>query len=392
MIGLATFKGWPYRNAIGPTRSFNYSIEPQVIRARKLTYFNKTKSQEIDVPISSCPVFIGDNLIVASDDGYVQLFDKDLENILWKKRVLGSPYAPLMIHGNPPHVLITTTNGIVASYSLKGELAWETKLQSGILGTPLEITSGVLAITQHNGYLFFLSGETGSLISSVYLPCSGKWPMRSISLVRDPYSSPISGTQGVIIARGSDVFSINSENFEIQWKAELGGLQKATLAYDPKTRLIFAANCDGSLYILDESSGEVVDVISFGEKMISSPAIINGVLVFSSLGGKLRGLDILKRNILWVRDSSVEGYTSIVPINNSKVCFINRRASLECVDISSGCFYWETSEVLGIPDHDSKVDTTPVFSKGGLVVSTSYSGYICLYEFGEANAATESSR
>lgn len=383
MLGSATFKAWPDRSAIGPSKSFDCSIEPQIVKTRKLSYFNKTKQQEIDVPISSCPVFIGENLLVASDDGYVQLFDKDLENALWKRRILGSPYAPLLIHGSPPHVLVTTTNGLIASFSLKGELIWETKLKSGVLGAPLEITNGVLAITQHNGYLFFLDGKTGAVTGSIYLPCSVKWPSGSISLNRDPYASPISGVKNLIIARGSDVFCINPHSFEIEWKAKLGGLQKATLAYDLKTGLVFAANCDGTLYILDECAGEVVEAISFGEKMISSPAIVDGVLVFSGLGGKLRGFDILKRELLWVRNSPVEGYTSVVPLKDSKVCFVNRRASLECVDSDSGRFLWETSEVLGIPGHDSKVDTTPVVSRSGLIVSTSYSGYICLYTFGE---------
>ena len=384
MCKYASFKAWPNRSAIGPLKKIESTLEPQIIKTRKLSYFNKAKQQQIDTPISSCPVFIGNKLIVASDDGFIRLFDENLDSILWEKRVLGSPYAPLIIHGNYSQVLVTTTNGICASFSLKGELIWEVKLESGILGTPLEIANNVIAVTQHNGYLFFLDGKIGTIISSVHLPCSAKWAEGSISLVRDPYSSPIFGAQNLIIARGSDVFSINPNNFHVVWKAGLGGLQKSTLAYDLKTGLLFATNCNGNLYILDEINGEVLETFSFNEKMISNPAIINGVLVFSSLGGKLHGFDILKRKVLWTRDSVVEGYTSVVPLNNnSKACFVNNRASLECINSDNGDFLWETSEVLGLPDHDSKINTTPVISNDGLIVSTSYSGYICLYAFGE---------
>lgn len=359
-----------------------WTTEPAVVAHRRMVYRNKTLGRDLAVPVSATPAVVsGIGVVVASDDGFVRLFGRGLSTVFWERRVSASVYASLVVDHAREQVIVCTTAGVVTAFDLHGATVWAVDLGRPVAATPTVVeTSDLLVAATFQHRVTGLALGTGEKVFDIAVPEPWHRALGGIASYRDPYGSPVSCDDGTVVAAASDGLICIAPDGVIRWTAPLDAAVKSSPCLIGQTGEIAACTAAGTCWFVDVTTGEVRERIETGAKIVASPAVSGSVLALGQVTDSAIGVDVIAHRVIWTSPlGSPREYTSWTTLPDGSFAATTGRGNVLCLAPSDGSFRWETSQVLGLPDHEPGMDITPVASPEGVLYCASYSGD--LYEF-----------
>lgn len=321
--------------------------------------------------------------MVASDDGFVRFYDPSLDKVYWERRLNASIYASLVVDRDRRRVVVATTSGAVAALDLRGGVAWATKTSVPIFATPTILpTSALLMIAGFNSRCIGIGLERGEITFDRPLPPPWHRAYGGSASHRDPYASPAATTDGrAIFCSGEAVIAVSAEGKE-DWRCEIGDSIKSSPVVLHQTGEVAVCAVDGRCIFLDAASGSVARETHLGAKVTASGAVSGSVLVVANTWGSVTAFDIGTRDVIWTSaHGGPRSYTSFTVLPSGDFVATAESGNVVCLQRDTGRLLWETSQVLGLPDHDPALDITPVAATDGNMYGGSYSGFIYRFAF-----------
>ena len=365
-------------------QSARWLKEPAVCGYRLLSHQSKALERRIPVPVCATPAVVtGAGVLVASFDGWVRFYSRNLDKVFWERRLSSPVYASLIFDHRRGAVLVAATSGLVTCFDLRGSLLWSTETQVPIYATPAVLPAAdVLVIAAFHSRCIGLELGTGGKVFDHSLPEPWHSAYGGSAAHRDPYASPTTTASGdAVVCCAEDVLCFAPDG-ALRWRRTVGQCVRASPAALHATEEVAVGTVDGRCIFLDSGTGQVRGEVGLGAKIVASPAVSGDVLAIGTADGEAFGLDIRRREIIWnssrgaPRDHS--SFT-VLPDGN----FIAASASGNIVGRGrdDGRFLWETSQLLGLPDHDPAVDITPMAGPDGSMYCGSYSGVLYHFRF-----------
>jgi outer membrane protein assembly factor BamB len=372
----------PAAPGVGDPGTFRWDREPIVCGYRRLTSQDRRIGVEVPVPVSATPAVVsGVGVLVASDDGYVRLYSRGLAKLYWERRLNSGIYASLVVDGRRRHVIVVSSSGLVVCFDLRGTLVWSTEIGAPVCATPAVLPqSDLLVVAAFRSRCVGVDLGTGARIFDRILPPPWHADYGGAASHRDPYASPVSTAEGnLIICCAEHVLCLRPDGTEI-WRYETGQAIKASPAALHATGQIAVCPVDGRCLFLDNRTGALHGEVSLGAKVTASPAVSGGVLAVGSAYGQVVGLDVHTRRPVWhAEHAAPRSYTSFSVLPTGDFVATTTRGNIICLGAADGRFCWETSQVLGLPEHEPEMDITPIAGPDGRMYCASYAGDI--YEF-----------
>jgi outer membrane protein assembly factor BamB len=364
------------RAASGPVA---WSSEPAVCGYQRLTYHNDTLGRTIPVPVSASPAVItGVGVLVGSDDGHVRLYDRTLSRIYWQRRLDSAIYASLVVDPARRRVVVAATSGLVTCFDLRGTLSWSARMDTPVFATPLVLPQhDLLVVAAFGGHCSGLALDSGRLVFDRRLPAPWHAAHGGSAAFRDPYASPVATAAGsVIVCAGEHVLCLDPDGSE-RWRHDTGQAIKASPVSLRATGEVAVNPVDGRCLFLDETTGEPLGEVPIGAKVTASPAVSGRVLAIGTVQDTVVGVDIGTRRPLWRSPQGApRSYTSFSTLPNGDFIATSSRGNVVCLRRDDGAFRWESSQVLGLPDHEPEIDTTPIAGSDGSMYGGSYTGVL----------------
>lgn len=361
-------------------RVIDWSIEPVVSGLVRQKYYNNKEKRSFDVPVSATPAVVeGVGVIVASDDGYIRFYSMGFKKIYWERRINSSFYASPVFSSKRKYIYICSTNGDVLAISLSGVVKWHTKLEHGIYSTPaINIQDDIFIVATFDSLLFYLNLNDGKVINKIELDKPWHYGF-SLNAQRYVYAS-VAMTRGnlTIICNSTTIYEFD-EFGKIVWKKNLKDEVKSSPVVIDDLNLVVVFTVKGNCLFFD-FNGNLLNDIFLAEKISGSAAYNGDILCVGGTNGSVFGISLMKRKILWLREWNIPfDYTSITFLPNGNFVAVNKNGNIVCISKESGEFVWESSQVLGLVDHNTAMHITPSISNYGYVYCGSYEGN--LYEF-----------
>lgn len=233
-----------------------------------------------DVGMSSSPLVVGDTLIVQVEnqgDSFAAGLDVATGESRWRRpRARQANWAsPAVLRGATPEddvVLLQSGWGLSAHHPRTGEPLWKFEGGSSIIPSPLGADG--LVYLASGGLTALRGGDSGT--AEVAWTNDRLGPGNASPLVR----------QGrLYVLRGGGVLHCaDAQTGEDLWDVRLGGSYWGTPVVAGEH--LYAIDQDGLARVvrLDESGGEVVAEVDFGEAVLASPAVADGALFVRSAG------------------------------------------------------------------------------------------------------------
>lgn len=388
---VARFRHDPAKSVLGMSDdSFLWHMDPAVCGYRHLTYYNVTLDRTIDVPVSATPAVVnGVGVIVASDDGFVRFFNPTLTKVYWERRLKSSVYASLVVDRKRNRVIVAATNGHIFSFDLRGDVAWATRTGVQVCATPTTLLdSDVMVVAAFGSRVLGLDLKDGSIAFDQPVPppwdvVHGGWAAH-----RDPYASPVATSEGTVIVGCAEFALCFSAEGEELWRHRIGRTIKASPAVIAELEEVVLCSLDGRCSFLDTRFGELRAEVLLGSQITGSPAVSGGTVAVGTRLGHVVGLSTTTREVTWESPHGApREYTSLSVLPDGNFIATAAGGNVVCLRAGDGAFLWESSQVLGLPDHEPEMNITPVASNDGHMYCASYSGN--LYQFRFMNKPTE---
>lgn len=361
--------------------------EPVVAAHRSVRGTDLRDGSSVPVPVSATPgVVDGVGVVVASDDGWLRFLDRSLTRTYWERRLNRGFYAPLSFLHDAEAILAVTTGGLVGCFGVRGELRWARALDHEVLAPVTTLGTSLLVATfDHRCVL--LDPGTGDVRAEVGLP--EPWAVRAGGLAahRDVYAAPVTTPSGAVVCCGEHVVAL-SDDPAATWSVDLGVAVKASpvVVGDERAGVV---GVDGVCREIDLTTGTVQRSLRLGAKVTASPVASEGVLVVGLADGRSVGIDVASWQKRWEENGGGPfDHTGYTRLPDGGVVCVNQRGNAECRDPSDGTFRWETSQILGLPEHEPALHTTPVAGPSGDLYSTSYAGDVYRFAFPEKRPST----
>jgi outer membrane protein assembly factor BamB len=388
MTSVAAYRHDPVKSVLragavrGVPERFHWDREPIVCGYQMLTFDHPHGGAPIQVPVSATPVVVtGIGVMVASDDGFVRLFNQGLSKHFWQRKLNSAVYASLVVDHAREQVVVPGTNGRLTCLDLRGTVAWSTDVGAPVFATPTVVPDlDLLVVATFESRCVGLDLGTGEERFAVSLPRPWHAAYGGAASHRDPYASPVvTGAGDVIVCGAEHVICLRPDGSEI-WRREVDtGVKASPVALHPNGE-VAVCPVDGSCLFLDAGTGQLRGKVFLGGKVVGSPAVSDSVLVVGTQDGATFGLDIHTRDLVWSADQGApRSYTSYSVLPTGDFIATAERGNVVCLRRDDGRFQWETSQVMGVPHHDPTMDITPVAAPDGRMYCGSYTGVI--YEF-----------
>lgn len=381
---VPAFRHDPAKSVLRPAdpSGFRWDREPIVCGYRLLTLDDPRGGAPIQVPVSATPAVVtGIGVIVASDDRRVRFFSQGLTKSFWERRLNGSVYASLVADVARERVVVATTKGQVVAMDLRGAVTWSADAGAPVYATPTVLPEAdLLVVAAFHGRCVGLDLGTGEERFSVGLPVPWHAAYGGSASHRDPYASPAGTRDGnVVICCAEQALCLSPEGKQL-WSKDIGtGIKASPVALHANGEVVVCP-VDGRCLFLDEHSGVVRGEVFLGGKVVGSPAVSGGILAAGTVAGTTFGIDVGTREIAWTSGlGAPRDHTSYSLLPTGDFIVTAGRGNVLCLRREDGRFLWETSQVMGLPDHDPAMDITPVAGPDGRLYGASYSG-VC-YEF-----------
>jgi outer membrane protein assembly factor BamB len=366
----------------------DWTREPAVCGYRRLTYHNGRLKRDIPVPVSATPAVVsGVGVVVASDDGYVRFLDQSLAKEFWQHRLDSSVYASLVVDPARRHVIVAATSGVVVCFDLRGTLMWRTDLATPVYATPaVMVRRGLLAVAAFRSRYFALDLATGAV--KVDRPVPEPWHLKrgSVAAYRDPYASPaVTDEDTVIVCCAEHVLCLAPDGTDL-WQREVGHAIKVSPAVLHDRGEVAVLPADGVCRFLDIVTGQEHGSLRLGAKITASPAVSGDILAIGAQDGRVFGLDVNTRRLAWTSSQGApRSYTSMTVLPDGSFIATAERGNVIRLDRTDGAFGWESSQVLGLVDHEPAMDITPVAAPDGTMYCASYGGDLYQFAFRDSN-------
>lgn len=392
MPSIAAFRHDPVKSVLwaGEPGRFHWDREPAVCGYRMLTYQSASVGRAVPVPVSATPAVItGVGVCVASDDGYVRLHNTGLTKVYWERRMNSGVYASLVVDAGRGRVIAAATSGLVACFDVRGALVWSADVGAPVFATPTVLSGGdVLVIATFHSNCVGVDLESGALVFQRKLPEPWHAACNGSASYRDPYASPAATDAGTaIICCAEHVLCLAPDGTEL-WRQVVGHGIKASPVTLHETGGVAVCPVDGRCVFLDSRTGDLRGELFLGSKVTTSPAVSGTVLAVGTSAGSVFGLDVRSCDVIWTAGQGApRSYTSFSVLPPGDFIATSERGNVVCLRRDDGRFQWETSQVMGLPEHDPAMDITPVAGPDGTMYCASYSGVV--YEFNFRPAAEE---
>ncbi|WP_406316694.1 PQQ-binding-like beta-propeller repeat protein [Streptosporangium sp. NBC_01639] len=363
-------------------RPSRWSSEPAVCGHRRLTHVREDHDRPIPVPVCATPaVVVGAGVVVAGYDGYVSFHSRFLDKVYWSRRLDSPVYASLVVDADRRRVVAAATSGLVVCFDLRGRRVWSTNVEVPVYATPTLLPEeDVLVIAAFGGRCVGLDLDSGALLFNRSLREPWHAGHGGSAAGRDPYASPAATAEGsVIVCCAEHVLCLAPDGTEL-WSQDLGHSVRASPVVLNSQEQVVAFSVDGRCHFLAGGDGRWRGEVELGGKIIASPAVSGDVLAVGTQNDVAFGIDVRTREIVWRSPGyAPREYTSFTVLPDGNFAATSARGNAVGLSRSDGRFLWETSQVLGLADHDPAMDITPVAGSDGSMYCGSYSGM--LYHF-----------
>lgn len=396
MLDPPAFRHDPKKAVLVIEGKVNHSVEwlkePAVCGYRRLTHRSKALDQEIPVPVCATPAIVsGAGVLIASYDGRLGFYSRNLDKVFWERRLDSPIYASLIVDPRRRTVVVAATSGLVACFDLRGNLVWSASAQVPIYATPTVLpASDVLVIAAFHSKCIGLELGTGrevfkqSLPEPWYSACGGS------AAHRDPYASPTATADGdAIVCCAEDVLSLAPDS-TVRWRHAVGQCVRASPAALNATEEVAVCTVGGRCIFLDSRTGRERAEVRLDAKITASPAVSGDVLAVGTSDGEAFGLDIRKKEIVWsCPHGAPRDHSSFSVMPDGNFITTSSRGNIVARRREDGRFLWETSQLLGLPDHDPAMDITPIAGPDGSMYCGSYSGVVYHFRFQPIDAGVQ---
>ncbi|MFF0145160.1 outer membrane protein assembly factor BamB family protein [Amycolatopsis sulphurea] len=336
------------------------------------------------VPVSSSPAVVtGAGVVFAAGDGTVRFYDRELSKVFWRQRLDSPVYASLVVDAERRHVVVAATSGLVVCFDLRGSVVWSTETGVPVYATPTRLPgSDVLMIAAFTSRAIGLDLATGVILFDRAVPRPWHAEHGGSAAHRDPYASPVATANGTaVLACGEHALCLAPDGTEL-WRHDLGVAVKASPVAIHETGDVMMCPVDGRCVFMDSATGSERGHTRLGAKVIGSPAVSEGVVVAGTQHGTVTAFDADARAVRWTAPfGASREYTSFTVLPNGDFAATSTRGNIVALRRADGGFLWETTQVLGLVEHETAMDITPVVGPDGSMYCASYTGSIYHFRF-----------
>src|SRR6266702_759694 len=202
-------------------------------------------------------------------DGKLIAFDAESGRIRWQRTIGPSESSPLF--ANKLVIVGDWSHNVYAFTAATGNLRWHYHA-GGLIKGAIALAGNRVYFGSYDTHVYALDARTGKEV----------WRASTqprIGRTGTFYANPAVAYGRVYIgATDGKMYSYGATSGKLRWSN---------------------GSYDGSFYSFDASTGDVRWRFSAGGKISGSPAVINGVVYFSTLNGKTFGLDVRNGRKLW---------------------------------------------------------------------------------------------
>jgi len=362
----------------------DWNREPAVCGYRRLVYQPAGGTRTVEVPVSASPVVVsGAGAILAASDGTLSFYDRELSKVYWQHRMDSPVYASLVADPRRRRVVVVATNGLAACFDLRGQLIWSARVGDPVYATPTILPdTDTLVIAAFNSRCLGLDLQTGATVFDSQLPKPWHAAYNSSTAHRDAYASQVTTGEGnVVLCCAEHVLCLAPDGKEL-WRAEISQSIKASPAALHEHGEVVVAPVNGRCVFLDSRTGQERVALDLGAKVTASPAVSGDLVALGTVDGAVTAVNTRTHAVAW---RSAQGapreYTSVTTLPNGDFVATAASGNVIALRHQDGTFVWETSQVLGLPDHHPAMDITPVAGPDGSMYGASYSGVIYHFRF-----------
>ncbi|ANY05779.1 hypothetical protein AFB00_05090 [Pseudonocardia sp. HH130630-07] len=367
-----------------PTDSaFHWNDEPVVCGHRRFTHL-RADGQQIAVPVCATPVAVaGLGAVFATYDGRVRLWDSSLDKLYWESRLDNAVYASPVADPARRAVVVASTGGLVRSFDLRGRPRWTAEAGGSVYATPTLLPeTGVLVVAMFGSSCVGLRLDTGAKVFAQELPRPWYAQWGGSAADRDPYASPVTLDTGDVAVGCAEHVVCLSPDGEQRWCRDLGSSVRASLVAVHSVGTVAVATVDGRCTFLDSRTGEERGSVVLGGKVVGSPALAGSVLAVGTQDGVGFGVDVRTHEVCWqVPGAAPRDHSSYTVTPGGSFAVTTARGNVLGLNSDDGRFLWETSQILGLADHDPALDVTPIVAPDGNMYCGSYSGMAYRFRF-----------
>ncbi len=218
-------------------------------------------------------------------------------------------------------LLVAAENGNVYSLDLKTKRPhWVFHAQGGISSTPA-VAKGIVYFLSRDGYCYALNLQDGSLVwrfatlGEHYVSAHGMygWPLNSTPVV-DPWdfylSSPLVVDDTVYLGSSDEhVYALDAQTGKLQWRFKTGGVVHSSPAFADNK--IIVGSWDSAIYALEAKTGK--EIWRFQGKsehqysimlgVQASPSVDRDTVYIGSRDGHFYALDLRDGKLRWTYDA-----------------------------------------------------------------------------------------
>ncbi len=325
----------------------------------------------------------GTGVLLATYDGRVRLFSVDLSETIWEDRLTASIYATPLALADRGILIVASTNGEVVAFDRIGKRIWRTEIGHPIYASPtIAPGPGVAVFCTFGSRCFGVSVDTGAIEFAISLPRPWSHALGGKASHRDPYASPIVTAGGrIVVCCAESVMCFSADGAPL-WRCSLDASIRASPAFLAATQEVAVAAVNGRCVLLNAVTGEITHAWKIDSKVIASPAVSDEFVVFGGADGEATCVHAPTRAEAWRRSlCAPKDYSSYSVTPSGDFIATNSRGNVFCVRAQDGDFLWETSQLLGLAEHDPTLDTTPVTAADGSMYCGSYAGFAYYFRF-----------
>ncbi|MDD4230130.1 MAG: PQQ-like beta-propeller repeat protein [Dehalococcoidales bacterium] len=290
--------------------------------------------------IYSTPVLYGETVYIGDGNGRLYAFNvSDRQS----KNVTLNADKPGAIIGNPlvafDSVYVGSTDGNLYAYDAASlTYKWHYNTGGEIWASPALWQDSVF-VASFDKKLYSVDAETGQ--ANWEKPFEANGPI---------IASPVVFGDTVLVASlDRHIYAVNAETGDLQWSYPAGEtdgeapkrwLWATPLAGEGK---IYASCMDGIVYILDQNSGDLVDIIDIDEPIASTPVFAGDRLVIATESGKIYSVNTTSYQKIELRNIDAE-LASPLGVDGTTVFIHSTKGNaVYAINGETGALLWSTS-------------------------------------------------
>lgn len=235
---------------------------------------------------------------------------------------------------------------IYALGAWSGKLIWKFTTMSAVESSPA-VANGKVFTGGDDGYVYCLGAYNGGLLWKTFV--NGNLPYTYGSLVLKSSPTVVDG-KVYVGSLDSYLYALDVDNGDIEWKTKTGGpILSSPAVADGAVYFTSEEPEIGALYKLDADTGAVVwkqqlpyeHQFTGGTEMMGSPSVAAGMVFASSNLRTYYGINATTGGIVWAfRDPDAMEFIVSSPIYVDGKLFIIDKFNIACLDAANGETIW----------------------------------------------------